>query len=223
MGNRRLGRKRLFTVNKQGQSLTTANQAGSAAKNMVVSQTIQRQGHEVITEIAVDLGTSKGTIVVGSDTNPGGIGIFPIGESGLTGSYLAKLTAAENGYIIGADMICTEVPVGGTADIDLFVSSESTGSHAELSQPPFLNALVQADEDWQLGDFKSYVSGAFGVAFGGKAPASGNLPDHQVGGDYLYLGHGSSNYESGAAQAAGTYTAGKYVIRLYGIVEPDSI
>ena len=220
MGNRRMGRKRLFAVNKKGQSISSDSSAGAGMTNGIVSQTIVRAGHEVVTEIAVDLGSSKGTFRIGADGAAGGHGQFPVGEDATTGSYLTKLTAAENGFLVAADMICTELPVGGTANLDLVLADSATGSHSTLLQNR--QVLVNAGGDWELGDFKSFTSGTIQVS-GGKI-ASGNVPDSQtkmgLSMPYLYLGHGDS---PDGAQAAGSYTAGKYVIRLYGIVEPDSI
>ena len=54
MGNRRLGRSRLYAVNKLGKAAATAPGAGAASG--VVSSTVIRSGHEIITEIAIDLG-----------------------------------------------------------------------------------------------------------------------------------------------------------------------
>ena len=62
MGNRRIGRKRLYGVEKQGQKIDL--EAGAGISGAISRATQHRQGNELITEILVDLGTSKAVILV---------------------------------------------------------------------------------------------------------------------------------------------------------------
>ena len=75
MGIKRLGRKRLHAIEKLG--ILKDISASDAIKNAIVSATQHRQGQQVITDIVLDLGTSKGTILTGGIT-----ATSPIGESG---------------------------------------------------------------------------------------------------------------------------------------------
>ena len=215
MGNRRMGRKRLFALNKKGQ--TTAEPAGSGMSSQVVSNTIIRSGHEVVTEIAVDLASSTNTIVSASTDLKGIIGIsgtVPAGGDATDqgAAYLTKLTVAQNGYLVGAEMICVEVPTNagdGTelADIDLHVHPLATGTFGQVIGHDG-TTLIEAGGNWTLGDFKANAPGAGLQA--GLLAATGNVAGEA---QYLYL-------TNGAASAPGRFSAGKYIIRIFGVVEP---
>jgi hypothetical protein len=208
MGNRRLGRKRLFAVNKLGQSAATAPGVGAASG--VVSSTVIRSGHEIVTEIAVDLGSSAGAFEA-----PGTEGhVIAVSNSSGTHSpgFLAKLDPEENGHIIAVDMTCLEAPTPASADIMLVATASATAVYDNSVTGGAPVVLIDSDGDWALGDFKSYSEGSADAA--GSLALSGN-----VGGDadalhHLYLANG-------AGSGDGTYTAGKYVIRLYGMAVPD--
>ena len=215
MGNRRMGRKRLFALNKKGQ--TTAEPAGLGMSSQVVSNTIIRSGHEVVTEIAVDLASSSNNIVSASATLGDIIGIsgtVPAGGDNTDqgAAYLTKLTVAQNGYLVGAEMICVEVPTiegDGTAltDIDLVVMEHATGTFDMGIGAMSPTLLVEAGANWTLGDFKSNTAPA---STHNSLAASGNMAGE---GQYLYL-------TNGVGSRAGQFTAGKYIIRIFGVVEP---
>ena len=229
MGNRRMGRKRLFSLNKYGKTQLSANSAGAAFENAIVSNTVTRNGHEIVTEIAIDLqGTdlestgSAMTVDPGRGDVPGATGLL-IGQAGLTGSYLAKHTVAENGYLIGADMICTETPAGATRDIDLIVSTASTGSLVMIHDSNLAGVgeriygpgavstmLIDGTGSWSAGEFRSYYVSASSTEHP-SLPISGNVTGE---GQYLYLARGNATTTD-----HGSFNAGKYVIRLYGIAE----
>ena len=231
MGNRRMGRKRLFSLNKKGKD--NANKAGPAFVNAIVSNTVNRSGHEIVTEIAIDLqGTdlestgSAMTVDPGRGDVAGSTGLL-IGQPGLTGSYLYQHTVAENGYLIGADMICTETPAGATKDIDLIVSTASTGSVAMIHDSNLAEygerhigpgavstMLIDGTGSWSAGDFRSYYVSASSTEHP-SLPISGNITGDGTesrDGQYLYLARGNATTTD-----IGSFNAGKYVIRLYGI------
>ena len=110
-----------------------------------------------------------------------------IGVSGV--SYIGQITAAVNGTILMGTMTCLEVPVGGAVDIDFYSAVENTGAYDGLVTSLTETALVTAGGNWTLGLVK---------------PLTG-LP---AANEYLYL-------TSGAA-TAGTYTAGKFLIQMWG-------
>jgi len=193
MGNRRIGRKRLYSLNKLGQK--SANASGPGIADAIVASTVRREGHKVITEIVVDLGTSKATIQSAADDGDA------IGVSAGGAAYLTQLTPAVNGHIVFAEMACLEVP-NGLADIDLLTADEGNlafdGNVAGASNSV---ALVTAGGNWTLG------------AVDHHATTLGNRQDLATDDQYLYLA-------SGAATAA-TFTQGKYVITLEGYAVPD--
>ena len=99
MGSRRLGRKRIYALNKLGQS--SANSAGIGISPAVVSTTVIRQGHKIITEITIDLGTSKSSTIKAKNDVGDAIGV-----DGGGAAYITQLTPAVNGYITYVEMAC---------------------------------------------------------------------------------------------------------------------
>ncbi len=196
MGSRRLGRKRLYSLNKLGQ--TNANEAGGGIIDAVISSTVRREGYKVITEIVVDLGTSKAAVAsVATDLDI-------IGVANSLNAALTTLTPAVNGYITYVEMACLEAPTGGTEDIDLYLADEVTTTETAgyIITSATQTALITAGGDWTLGAVDHYAVG-HGTLFDLASESNG-----------LYLCCGDAN-------TAGTYTAGKFVITLEGYVVPD--
>ena len=111
-----------------------------------------------------------------------------IGVSGV--SHIGRITAALNGTALMGKVTCLEVPVGGAVDIDLYAANEGTGAYDGLVTDLTADvALVTAGGNWTLG-LEKIMTGL---------PAANQ---------YLYL-------TSGAA-TAGTYTAGKFLIEVWG-------
>jgi len=197
MGSRRMGRRRLYALNKKGQSVTST--AGAGIKDAIVSETVRREGSKVITEIVVDLGTSKATIAsIATDLDI-------IGVNTAANASLTTLTQSIHGYITYVEMACVELPVGGAIAIDLYLATEVTATQRQnaLITDYTETALITADDAWSLGEVDHY------------AVAHGTDLDLGAEGRGLYL-------VSGAA-TAGDYTAGKFVITLEGYLAPDDI
>ena len=120
MGNRRLSRKRLFQVEKAGQTVDL--ESGSGIKNAVGSASQHRQGQEIITEIYLDLFPSSGAMQAG-----GGVG-QAIGETatGTNYAHITQLTEAKYGIITEIRMVCVEVPAAAAngADVDLIIDAD---------------------------------------------------------------------------------------------------
>ena len=112
MGNRRIGRKRLYAVEKAGQKVSLGSGAGISGA--VVSATQHRQGQEIITEIAVDLGAATPAIVAG-----GGAGLA-VGVLN-TDSSIVKLTRANFGVVTEVRAVCMEAC---TRDVDVVLSAD---------------------------------------------------------------------------------------------------
>jgi hypothetical protein len=111
--------------------------------------------------------------------------------TGTAAAYIAKLTAAENGgTILAISMQCLEAPAGGVTDIDLYSATEGTGKFDDAVTGLTETALITAGGAWTNGATKGAT----------VVPAST---------EYLYL-------TGGAAGTAATYTAGKFIITVYG-------
>lgn len=113
-----------------------------------------------------------------------------IGNSGGTASAnLGQFTTALSGTFIGGRVTCIEAPAGGNADIDFYSAVESTGAQDGGVAALTETALVTSGGSWTNGLVKGMTA----------VPAQG---------DYLYITSGSA--------AGGTYTAGKFMLELYG-------
>lgn len=112
-----------------------------------------------------------------------------IGTSGV--SHIGQITAVKNGTIVGGQVTCLELPAGGADDIDLYSAVEGTGEFdggiAALDE----TALIASGGAWAAGTTKGMTA----------LPAAD---------EYLYL-------TGGEAGTAATYTAGKFLIELWGM------
>lgn len=113
-----------------------------------------------------------------------------IGEA-VTGddASLGQIVTAENGLILGGFMTCLELPASLT-DIDLYGATVSTGEHED--------GIATLDEIALLTKGGAWAAGARTVLSGVPRPN-----------DYLYL-------VNGAADTADDFTAGRFLIELYG-------
>lgn len=214
MGHRRLGRLRLHAdlLNKYGKPTTST--AGTGIASTIVSSTTLRQGHEIVTEIAVDLGASVPLAAQNLKAKNNGTG-YALGISSSSGTHAASplitLNIADNGHLVAADMICLETPTlltGTLKDIDLIVFNGATQAYNnDISAG---TKIIDAGADWAVGDHKSWSTGT--ALTNGALAVSGNVPGDTLS---VYLATGAS------VAADNTYSGGKYVIRLYGIAVPD--
>lgn len=106
-------------------------------------------------------------------------------------SHLGQITAAVNGTILGGEVTCYEVPAGGAVDIDVYVATEATGAYDTGIATLTETAVVTSSGNWTLGRVLPCIA------------------DSVAANSYIYL-------TSGAA-TAGTYTAGRLMITLYGV------
>lgn len=110
---------------------------------------------------------------------------------GASAAHIGQVTAARNGAtILAGKVTCLEVPVGGITDIDLYSATEATGV--------FDGAIGSLAETILLTN-----GGAWTLAM---TKALGGIP---AANEYLYL-------TGGAGGTAAAYTAGKFLIELYG-------
>ena len=109
---------------------------------------------------------------------------------GASAAHIGQITAARNGTIDAIRMTCLELPATGADDIDLYAATEATGVFDDGIAALTETALITSGGAWASGT----VKGSTGV------PAAN---------EYLYL-------TGGEAGTAGTYTAGKFLIELFG-------
>ena len=107
--------------------------------------------------------------------------------------HIGGISYQRTGNIYKAVMTCLQTPAGGELDIDVYQSTSSTGTEGNL--------VTSLDNDVQLldasGDWSANSTKTFDLN-----PSDSN---------YLYLTVGAESSIS-----AGTYTAGKFLIELYG-------
>lgn len=203
MGNRRMGAKRINALLGNRLAEDNTNKSGAGALPFVVSNIVSRRGTEVITEICVDLGSSKGA------ASQAGIANLIIGVSSSTGThdpaFLTTITPAVNGYLVGAEMVCTELPQGGTADIDLRIGTTLTTGYSGSVAGGTPATLIEAGGAWSLGAWDSY------------AAAHGTLHDIASENRGVYLVSGEATDDADSA----LYTHGKFTIKLIGVLACD--
>jgi hypothetical protein len=113
-----------------------------------------------------------------------------IGETLAANCNIGQITAAVNGTIVGGKVTCLEVPAGGVTDIDFYSATVATGTENDLITGLTETALVTSGGVWTSGR-------TLGLTL--VPPAN----------DYLYI-------VNGAGAVPGTFTAGIFVIELYG-------
>ena len=114
-----------------------------------------------------------------------------IGVAATANCHIGQITAAANGTLFAGYMQCVESPAGGEPDIDLFSATESTGTEEALVTGLTETALLATAADWT------------------NVLAPKGLTALPAANEYLYLA------ASGGSTNA-TYTAGKFIIKLYG-------
>lgn len=109
---------------------------------------------------------------------------------GSSAAHIGQITTASNGTILAIRMTCLELPAGGADDIDLYAATEGTGVFDAGIGTLVETALITSGAAWASGTVKAST----------EVPAASQ---------YLYL-------TGGEAGTAATYTAGKFLIELYG-------
>ena len=158
-----------------------ANPAGegiTAGTGTVYETSVARNNGIVTTSIMIDL----------TGLNSGGTAGDIIGTNGsVTPSYIARITAANNGTVFGVRMTCYELPVGGDTDIDLYSATEGTGTE---------DSAITALTETQIINSGTLALGS--AVYGTDIAAD----------QYLYLvGQGTAN---------AIYTAGRLLIEIFG-------
>lgn len=168
-------------LNKLDDSVTVLTKGAGVSAAESYASGYLRNGSLITTRIVVDL-----TGLVGSATDLDIIG----NTGGATSAHWGQLTAALNGTLIGGSVTCLEVPAGGTADIDFYSATVSTGAQDVDVTTLTETALVTSGGNWTSGATKGMTA---------LPPAN----------DYLYICNG--------AASGGTFSAGKFLITFYGL------
>lgn len=117
-----------------------------------------------------------------------------IGTTGV--SHFGRVVTATHGTMFAGVMTCLEAPTGGEVDINLYSADEATGVYAAggsgIAALTGEVLVVDSAGDWTLG----------------RSVAAALMPGAN---DYLYFTVGTAS-----TPTAGTYTAGKFLITLYG-------
>lgn len=113
-----------------------------------------------------------------------------IGTSGV--SHIGQITAAKNGTLFYGQITCLETPAGGVVDIDLYSATEGTGAFDALVTDLTETVMLTKGGNWAAGTSTH-------TAFTGLPAAD----------SYMYL-------TCGAGAVPGTYTAGQFMIELWG-------
>jgi len=179
--------------------LTVSNDAsiaGAAAiattAQMTVGTGISAVANAVVKHSVVTLGNIIETTIVLDLTglNSGDTDGDIIGKADTANCHYGQITAAINGTILAGIMTCLETPAGGEPDIDLYTATVATGAEEAAIGDLTETACLNTAADWTSGTSKGLTT---------VPPANG----------YLYL------VASGGATNA-TYTAGKFLIKLWG-------
>ena len=202
MGSRRLGRRRMYSLLKYGEKLTST--AGAGIEGNIGHQTRLRDGELITTDITIDLASSNGAaysfptkagtandMIIGvssSTSTSGSNGLWTGNENAHIMLINATASAADGiGVLTSGELMCVESPTGGGVTIGLALGTNASGSGADMGIGGL--ELIQPVSQF-LG-----VNSTFDL-------------DSNRDNYYMYLIH------SGSGDAA--YTAGKFVLRLYG-------
>ena len=199
MGSRRLGRKRLHSLEKLGKSLTaTEIGIGAGMEPALVRATQKRDGLLVLTEIVLNLGTSKGAIACAANNDA-------IGVAGAD-STIFQWTQAVFGRLLEIEIVCIEAPAGdaGVADdLELHQHTDAINAHDQLKG--VAQVVLAGDGAYAAGDVASVAVTSL-TSLGESYSAS----------PYFAFAQGEASHDG----AAETYTAGKFVIRITGQADP---
>ena len=171
MGNRRIGRKRLYAVEKAGQLVNLESGAGIAGAIASASQ--HRNGQEIITEIAVDLNPSTITLAGGS-SNENACGVS--GEA----AFITALTHAKYGIITEVRAVVVEA-CNKNWDVVLSTASSAAGvggpaSAGKLAVLEDMTTLGKDNSrDIDTGATNLFLYIAAGAAAQGGEAASGKV------------------------------------------------
>jgi hypothetical protein len=192
--------------NRSTDRLVVKQQVGSSWRNKEITGDNLDAAQTLATGAGAGITGGTGTVYKTSVVRSGGIYLtrilldltglsssttdLDIIGQGASAAHIGRITAAGNGTILSGRMTCLEVPVGGVTDIDLYSATEATGKFDDAVAGLTETAIITAGGAWTLGLAKYF----------------NDLP---VADQYLYL-------TGGAAGTPAAYTAGKFLLELFG-------
>jgi len=180
MGNRRVGRKRLYELEKAGQSVEL--DSGIGIKKAIISASQHRQGQEIVTEIAIDLAKSGAVI------NDGGGARAVVGKNG-DASEITKLTVAKFGIITEIRAVVVEDIASATMDdLDLEYHASTRNAGVTLSTASILTGLTDKGVDNSTEYDNNVLSDKFLFLVDGKG--GGNTSNEFTAGKILIYIYG---------------------------------
>ena len=114
----------------------------------------------------------------------------------LTQEQITQFSNTNHGYVSEVELVCVEAPTGGENDIGVWYSDTVTGSAATLNGGSATSLITNADQTIGLVGANAAI-------------------DIDLGGKYVYLASSGST--------AAVYTAGKFVLRVYGYPEFNDV
>ena len=200
MGIKRIG-EHVFDENQVKIISASPQEAGAGVSDAASLKISISEVNDIIeTKILIDI----------QGLRTGGSILDIIGNDGATDScHLGKLTTSLNGYVTNGEMICIETPAGpGNAtriglrahttltDLDQDSDAHNAAGSIKLFDPGL-------GTPWSTSDANDFQRMA-----GGFAPGNSGLHDH-----YLFL---VNEYHTSSGVTEADYTAGKFIIRLFG-------
>ena len=188
MGSRRLGRKRLMSLEKRGQVVQKSELGmGAGMSDTFVRANKMRDGSLIVVEMVLDLGTAAAAIASFAANDVIGVD----GEDGTIFTWNESLF----GYLVDLEMLVLETPTTGDDDLHIYAHSSAVNA----------NAAGAGNTDTTV-DITTAVKGnSHSVALNGDTFATANK--------FYIVSDGST---------AGTYAAGKLLIRTTGFAIDDA-
>lgn len=194
MGVKRISRGKLFDSEKLGKSVDVS--AGVGMQDAIVSATQHREGHRVLTDIVVDLGTSKAEVRTGGVTGKalcGVSGSHPVGDTQYVN--ICKVTDDVFGIVTSLEVVCLEKADGsGYDDFDFLSSSAGTG---------FFGKVDDVNYGVIKGSNSQYLTNSLGVT-GNQQYAT--FQSQGLKNKFIYLGLGDNISTAQSTQLSGACT-----------------
>jgi hypothetical protein len=205
---RRLGRKRLYALEKLGQSVTGT--VGRGATGSLCSHTVQRDGQRVITDIVLDIGSSKGFYAPGTYRRVMG--------------HTASANGLTNANAIKSHLGLIDATINGIVDlVEVTVVEALTGSQDVANQKVELQYHSTGDKHFSS-SAGTHIASLGNLNQLGTSSAT-EIDNGVLDGNYLYLARGTATNGSpvNTSTGLGKLSAGKILIRLHGVMVPDSL
>ena len=185
MGNRRVSRKRLYQIEKAGQTIEL--DSGPGISGAVKSASQHRNGQEIITEIALDLSPSSGVVIKNGGADTQAIGVNAGGNA-----FITQLTIAKYGIVTEIRGVLVEdANAGGARDINVAIGSDEVArGTAPANHAPLASALdaLGRDSSLDLDDAVTY-QGSGSEYYLYLTADSSNSDDFSAGKVLIYI-HG---------------------------------